>query len=87
MALGNAGRLTYRAAMERAESRGFHLREDYPLRDDIDWLKWVFMSKETNKAYIAFPNDCMVCYLCQEMCPEDAIAMSPEEVAKLAFPY
>ena len=36
----------YRASLERTESRGFHLREDYPDRDDVDWLKWVIVGKE-----------------------------------------
>ena len=30
-----------RASLFRAESRGNHYREDYPLRDDPDWLAWV----------------------------------------------
>lgn len=31
----------YRCALERKESRLSHYREDYPFRNDVDWLKWV----------------------------------------------
>jgi succinate dehydrogenase/fumarate reductase flavoprotein subunit len=30
----------YRCALERKESRFSHYREEFPYRDDIDWLKW-----------------------------------------------
>jgi succinate dehydrogenase/fumarate reductase flavoprotein subunit len=33
--------LFYRTALTRKESRGWFIREDYPERDDADWLKWV----------------------------------------------
>jgi succinate dehydrogenase / fumarate reductase, flavoprotein subunit len=39
--------LFYRASLERKESRGWHLREDYPQRDDSNWLKWIVL-KEKN---------------------------------------
>ena len=31
--------VTARGALERTESRGAHFRTDYPLRNDVDWLK------------------------------------------------
>jgi succinate dehydrogenase/fumarate reductase flavoprotein subunit len=33
--------LFYRTALERKESRGWFVREDYPERDDSTWLKWI----------------------------------------------
>ena len=35
------GELVARASLERKESRYFNFREDYPQRDDANWLKWV----------------------------------------------
>jgi succinate dehydrogenase/fumarate reductase flavoprotein subunit len=31
----------YRASLVREESRGWHLREDFPQRDDANYLKWI----------------------------------------------
>jgi succinate dehydrogenase / fumarate reductase, flavoprotein subunit len=41
--------LTFRAALERTETRGFHYREDFPKRDDANWLKWIILKGEGNK--------------------------------------
>lgn len=45
------------------------------------------MDQERKKATVAYPHDCMVCYLCEIACPEEAIEVSPEVVKKLFFPY
>jgi succinate dehydrogenase/fumarate reductase flavoprotein subunit len=34
-----------RASLFRTESRGTHYREDYPARDDENWLAWVLLQK------------------------------------------
>jgi succinate dehydrogenase/fumarate reductase flavoprotein subunit len=38
--------LFYRTALTRKESRGWFIREDYPQRDDAEWLKWVCAKPE-----------------------------------------
>ena len=42
-----------RASLFRTESRGCHYREDYPRRDDPNWLAWVLL-KEENGEMTAF---------------------------------
>jgi succinate dehydrogenase/fumarate reductase flavoprotein subunit len=41
--------MTFRAALMRTESRGFHFREDYPKRDDDRWLKWIILQQERGR--------------------------------------
>ena len=45
------------------------------------------MDEKTNKAYVAYPMDCMVCYVCEIDCPEDAIVVTPETTETMVFPF
>jgi len=41
--------MVLRASLFRTESRGGHVREDYPRRDDPTWLAWVKLKEEKGK--------------------------------------
>jgi len=34
------------SSLAREESRGFHFREDFPVTDNENWLKWIMVKKE-----------------------------------------
>jgi len=38
--------MVLRASLFRTESRGLHYREDYPNRDDANWLAWTVLKEE-----------------------------------------
>jgi len=41
---------TVYGAYERTEIRGAHTRGDFPLRDDEEWMKHIFVFKKENDA-------------------------------------
>ncbi|MDP2728810.1 MAG: FAD-binding protein, partial [Dehalococcoidia bacterium] len=43
--LAQVAELFQRASLERRESRCKHYREDYPYRDDVDWLCWLLLRR------------------------------------------
>ncbi len=43
----------YRASLARTESRGWHLREDFPGRDDAGWLKWIIVQDEDGEMLVS----------------------------------
>lgn len=49
-----ASEMFFRAALERKESRGWFLREDYGDRDDRHFLKWTFVEKKGDDMALSF---------------------------------
>jgi len=42
-----------RAGLLRTESRGDHYREDFPEKDDKNWLAWIIITKDGDKMRLA----------------------------------
>ncbi len=38
--------ILFKASLMRTETRGTNIREDYPEKDDKNWLKWIIIKKE-----------------------------------------
>jgi succinate dehydrogenase/fumarate reductase flavoprotein subunit len=44
--------MIFMASRIRKESRLSHIREDYPLRDDEHWLRWVLIKEQEGQPYV-----------------------------------
>lgn len=67
--------VSYRCALERKESRLCHLREEFPYRDDINWLKWI-VARNTRKGLS----------LRLESVPVDKYPIRPAERVRIPVP-
>lgn len=51
-AMVDAAKLIFAASRVRQESRLSHIREDYPKRDDRNWLRWVLIRRQGDQPQI-----------------------------------
>ena len=42
-----------KSALERQETRGWHVREDYPEQDDKNWRKWIIAKLENGNLQLS----------------------------------
>ena len=66
-------KLIYASALERKESRFGHYREEYPYRDDLDWLKWV-VAKNDGRGGVSIRT---------EPVPLEDYPVKPEKLARI----
>ncbi|MBI2853955.1 MAG: ferredoxin family protein [Chloroflexi bacterium] len=45
------------------------------------------MDEATNKAHVAYPKDCMACFICEDECKPGAIIFTLDAVDKMCFPF
>jgi succinate dehydrogenase / fumarate reductase flavoprotein subunit len=50
----NLAKVISSSALQRQESRGGHFREDFPVRDDKNWLKHTFATKSKNSIEFSY---------------------------------
>ena len=55
-AMVNSAEQFFRTSLVRKESRGWHIREDYPERDDTNWLKWI-LAKDVDGEMVVSTED------------------------------
>ena len=41
--------MAHRASLMRTETRGVSMGEDYPERNDKDWLKWIIIKRDNGR--------------------------------------
>jgi succinate dehydrogenase/fumarate reductase flavoprotein subunit len=58
-----------RASLYRTESRGTHYREDYPARDDNNWLAWVLLQRGADGSMALSKKDVPAAWRPQESIP------------------
>jgi succinate dehydrogenase/fumarate reductase flavoprotein subunit len=50
--MAQCAEIYFNAALARTETRGWHYREDFPKRDDANWLKWVIVKRNNDRMEI-----------------------------------
>jgi succinate dehydrogenase/fumarate reductase flavoprotein subunit len=73
-AMALCAEMFYRTALERKESRGWFIREDYPETDNQNWLKWI-IAKDVNGQMTISTQDV----------PIDRYPIKPADVQATAF--
>lgn len=80
--------LHFRASALRKESRGWFLREDYPQRDDANWLKWIDVVNQDGEMHFSTTNVPVECWPVK---PDDAVIprvpVTEEEKAGPLYKY